>query len=113
MDKNYETWSLKDLQNEIINVRLIDLKREYELCMILSEKAKLSNDLYALAFSYTFISDFYLASKKNKECIRYLELARKLCESSRYTDLLARIYNFYTVCTIIHITRKSKHWSLI
>lgn len=95
MDKNYENWSLKDLQNEIINVRLIDLKREYELCMILSEKAKLSNDLYALAFSYTFISDYYLASKKNKECIRYLELARKLCESSRYTDLLARIYNFY------------------
>ena len=78
-----------------MHVRLIDLKREYELCMILSEKAKLSNDIYALAFAYTFISDFYLASKKNKDCIRYLERARKLCESTEYTELLARIYNFY------------------
>ena len=78
-----------------MHVRLIDLKREYELCMILSEKAKLSNDVYALAFAYTFISDFYLASKKNKDCIRYLERARKLCESTEYTELLARIYNFY------------------
>lgn len=77
-----------------MHVRLIDLKREYELCMILSEKAKLSNDVYALAFAYTFISDFYLASKKNKDCIRYLERARKLCESTEYTELLARIYNF-------------------
>ena len=78
-----------------MHVRLIDLKREYELCMILSEKAKLSNDVYALTFAYTFISDFYLASKKNKDCIRYLERARKLCESTEYTELLARIYNFY------------------
>ena len=78
-----------------MHVRLIDLKREYELCMILSEKAKLSNDVYALAFAYTFISDFYLASKNNKDCIRYLERARKLCESTEYTELLARIYNFY------------------
>lgn len=78
-----------------MHVRLIGLKREYELCMILSEKAKLSNDVYALAFAYTFISDFYLASKKNKDCIRYLERARKLCESTEYTELLARIYNFY------------------
>lgn len=95
MDKNYESWSLEDIQAEIMHVRLIDLKREYELCMILSEKAKLSNDIYALAFAYTFISDFYLASKKNKDCIRYLERARKLCESTEYTELLARIYNFY------------------
>lgn len=95
MDKNYESWSLEDIQAEIMHVRLIDLKREYELCMILSEKAKLSNDVYALAFAYTFISDFYLASKKNKDCIRYLERVRKLCESTEYTELLARIYNFY------------------
>ena len=95
MDKNYESWSLEDIQAEIMHVRLIDLKREYELCMILSEKAKLSNDVYALAFAYTFISDFYRASKKNKDCIRYLERARKLCESTEYTELLARIYNFY------------------
>ncbi len=95
MDKNYESWSLEKIQAEIMQVRLIDLKREYELCMILSEKAKLFHDVYALAFSYTFISDFYLASKKNKECIRYLRRAKKLCESTNYTELLARIYNFY------------------
>ena len=59
MDKYIENWSLKELQEEIIKIRLIDLKKQYELCMILSEKAKLTNDLYALAFSYTFISDFY------------------------------------------------------
>ena len=95
MDKNYEGWSLEKIQSDIMKVRLIDLKKEYELCMILSEKAKLTNDLYALAYSYTFISDYYLASKKNKECIRYLERARNLCESKHYIDLLARIYNFY------------------
>ncbi len=32
MDKNYESWSLEDIQAEIMHVRLIDLKREYELC---------------------------------------------------------------------------------
>lgn len=95
MDKYHEGWSLKKIQNDIMKVRLIDLKKEYELCMVLSEKAKLTNDLYALAYSYTFISDYYLASKKNKECIRYLERARKLCESKHYIELLARIYNFY------------------
>lgn len=95
MDKHIEYWSLKELQEEIIKVRLIDLKKQYELCMILSEKAKLTNDLYALAFSYTFIGDFYLASKKNKKCFLYLERARKLCESQHYIELLARIYNFY------------------
>ncbi|MFQ7798383.1 MAG: hypothetical protein ACLRHW_01955 [Coprobacillus cateniformis] len=95
MDKYIENWSLKELQEEIIKIRLIDLKKQYELCMILSEKAKLTNDLYALAFSYTFISDFYLASKKNKKCFIYLERARKLCESKHYIELLARIYNFY------------------
>lgn len=95
MDKFHEGWSLEKLEDEIMKVRLIDLKKEYELCMILSEKAKLTNDLYALAYSYTFISDYYLASKKNKDCLRYLERARKLCESKQYSDLLARIYNFY------------------
>lgn len=95
MDKYHQGWSIEKIQNDIMKVRLIDLKREYELCMILSEKAKLTNDLYALAFSYTFISDYYLASKKNKECIQYLERARNLCESKHYIDLLARIYNFY------------------
>lgn len=95
MDKYHEGWSIEKIQNDIMKVRLIDLKKEYELCMILSEKAKLTNDLYALAFSYTFISDYYLASKKNKECLRYLERARNLCESKHYIDLLARIYNFY------------------
>ena len=48
MDKYIENWSLKELQEEIIKIRLIDLKKQYELCMILSEKAKLTNDLYAL-----------------------------------------------------------------
>ena len=66
MDKNYESWSLEDIQAEIMHVRLIDLKREYELCMILSEKAKLSNDIYALAFAYTFISDFIWPQRKIK-----------------------------------------------
>ena len=61
MDKHIEYWSLKELQEEIIKERLIDLKKQYELCMILSEKAKLTNDLYALAFSYTFIGDFYFS----------------------------------------------------
>lgn len=64
MDKNYESWSLEDIQAEIMHVRLIDLKREYELCMILSEKAKLSNDIYALAFAYTFIQRFLSGLKE-------------------------------------------------
>lgn len=94
MERDFESWDLKKLQDEIINVRLTDLKKEYDLCMVLSEKAKLCNDWYALAFSYTFIADYYLASKNNKQCIIYLERARKLCESRHYTELLARIYNF-------------------
>lgn len=66
MDKNYESWSLEDIQAEIMHVRLIDLKREYELCMILSEKAKLSNDIYALTLPIPLSAIFIWYQRKIK-----------------------------------------------
>ena len=56
-DKRYDSWSIDRIEEEIWKVRLIDLVRERELCFTLSEKAKLKNDHYALAFSYTYLSD--------------------------------------------------------
>lgn len=94
-DKRYDSWSTEKLQNEILRVRLINLSLEYELCNALTEKAKLENNHYALAFSYTFLSDYYLASKDNMQAANYLNRSKVLSEAAHYEDLLARIYNFY------------------
>lgn len=94
-DKRYDSWSTEKLQNEILRVRLINLSLEYELCNALTEKAKLENNHYALAFSYTFLSDYYLASKDNMQAATYLNRSKVLSEAAHYEDLLIRIYNFY------------------
>lgn len=94
-DGKYQDWSISQLQDEILRVRLIDLEQEQELCFLLTEKAKLVSDRYALAFSYTFLSDYYLAARENKSCILYLARAKSLCEALHYNDLLIRVYNFY------------------
>lgn len=94
-DKRYDSWSAEKLQDEILRIRLINLSLEYELCNALTEKAKLENNHYALAFSYTFLSDYYLASKENKIAANYLNRSKNLSEAAHYDDLLIRIYNFY------------------
>lgn len=94
-DKKYDSWSTEKLQNEILRVRLINLTLEYELCSALTEKAKLENNHYALAFSYTFLADYYLAAKDNRQAVNYLNRSRVLSEAAHYEDLLIRIYNFY------------------
>lgn len=94
-DKKYDGWTVEKIEDEILQVRLIDLVRERELCYTLAEKAKLINDHYALAFSYTYLSDYFLASRENNNCIPFLNLAKELSEAGKYEDLLSRIYNFY------------------
>lgn len=94
-DKKYDGWSVKQIEHEILNVRLVDLIMEKELSFTLAEKAKLENDHYALAFSYTFLSDCFLACRENNNCITYLNYARELSETGNYEDLLVRIYNYY------------------
>lgn len=94
-DIKYDNWDIQKIEDEILRVRLLDLMEERELCFVLTEKAKLENDWHALAFSYTFLSDYYLACKDNNNTIRYLEHAVLLCSSKNYDDLLMKIYNFY------------------
>lgn len=94
-DRKYDTWDIQKIEDEIHNVRLENLALQRELCFALTEKAKKENDWYALAFSYTFLSDYYLASRKNNQCIVYLARAKELSESKHYDDLLAKLYNFY------------------
>lgn len=102
-DSRYQKWSTKKIQDEILRVRLIDLEQEQELCFTLNERAKLTSDRYALAFSYTFLADCYLAVRDNKSCILYLSRAKSLCEAQQYDDLLIRIYNFYGMfCNAIY-----------
>ena len=55
-DYKYNAWSVQQLQDEILRVRMINLEKEQELCFTLTEKAKLKNDHSALAFSYTFLA---------------------------------------------------------
>ena len=93
-DIQYENKSIEAIQEEILAVRMYDLKLEKELCYTLTEKAKLANDSYALVFSYTFLGDYYLAMRKNDPCIVYLERAKALGESIACKDLLVRIYNY-------------------
>lgn len=93
-DVRYETKSIEEIQQEILSVRMYDLKMEKELCYTLTEKAKLANDSYALTFSYTFLGDYYLAMRKNDPCILYLERAKALGETIDCKDLLVRIYNY-------------------
>lgn len=93
-DIKYARLSTKDIEDEILRVRLSDLKMEKELCFALTEKAKLENDDYALAFSYTFLGDYYLAVRENDSCIVYLNRSRVLSESRNFDDLLIRTYKF-------------------
>lgn len=93
-DIRYETKSIEEIQQDILAVRMYDLKLEKELCYTLTEKAKLANDSYALVFSYTFLGDYYLAMRKNDPCILYLKRAKTLGESIECKDLLVRIYNY-------------------
>lgn len=94
-DKKYDSWSIEKIEDEIIKVRLINPVMERELCFTLAEKSKLKNDPYALAFSYTYLSDYFLSSRENNKIMPYLNLAKELGEAGHYEDLLVRIYNFY------------------
>lgn len=91
---DYQPWSKKDIEQEILRVRSFDLELEKTLCFILSEKAKLDNDDYALAFSYTFFADYYFATRKNTSCYYYLTRALKLSEAKQYESLLVYIYKY-------------------
>ena len=93
-DVQYEQKSIEEIEQMILKVRMYDLKLEKELCYTLTEKAKLENDSYALAFSYTFLGDYYLAMRNNDSCILYLNRAKTLGETMNYQDLLVRIYNY-------------------
>ena len=44
-DYKYNAWSVQQLQDEILRVRMINLEKEQELCFTLTEKAKLKNCL--------------------------------------------------------------------
>lgn len=93
-DKKYDLQSIEEIETEILSVRIDDISLEKELCYTLNEKAKLANDHYALAFSYTFLGDTYLAMRENTSAVHYLKLAQSLSESMNYKDLLIHIYNF-------------------
>lgn len=93
-DKKYDLQSIEEIETEILSVRIEDISLEKELCYTLNEKAKLANDHYALAFSYTFLGDTYLAMRENTSAVHYLKLAETLSESNNYEDLLIHIYNF-------------------
>ena len=102
-DVQYEQKSIEEIEQMILKVRMYDLKLEKELCYTLTEKAKLENDSYALAFSYTFLGDYYLAMRNNDSCILYLNRAKTLGETMNYQDLLVRIYNYLGMfyCSIL------------
>lgn len=93
-DRKYDFQSIEEIENEILTVRIDDITLEKELCYTLNEKAKLANDHYALAFSYTFLGDTYLAMRENTSAVHYLKLAQSLSERLQYEDLLIHIYNF-------------------
>lgn len=93
-DKKYDLQSIEEIETEILSVRIEDISLEKELCYTLNEKAKLANDHYALAFSYTFLGDTYLAMRENTSAVHYLKLAQSLSEVKHYEDLLIHIYNF-------------------
>lgn len=94
-DKKYDSWDIQKIEDEIMKMRLKDLTMQRELCFMLSEKAKMKNDWYALAFSYTYLGDYYLSTRKNKNSILYLGRAKELSELHHFNDLLIHIYNFY------------------
>lgn len=93
-DKKYDLQSIEEIETEIMSERIENISLEKELCYTLNEKAKLANDHYALAFSYTFLGDYYLAMRENTSAVHYLNLALTLSESMHYEDLLIHIYNF-------------------
>lgn len=118
-NKKQEYLSINEIEAEIKRVRLENIMREKELCYLLAEKAKLENDHYALAFSYTFLGDYYLAMRDNTSAIHHLRLAQRFSERSGYDDLLIHIYNFlglfyysiYDEVTSLDFHLKSLHYA--
>lgn len=94
LDNTFDQHSIKEIEEEILRVRIGSIDQEKVLCYTLTEKAKLQNDPYALAFSYTFLADYYLAMRENSTAYHYLMTAKQLSESACYEDLLIHIYNF-------------------
>lgn len=94
-NQKYDEWSIKKIEDEILKARLFNIALERDLCFTLAEKAKLENDRHALAFSYTYLSDYFLTTRENSTCLLYLDRALSLSKAMSYEDLLVRIYNFY------------------
>ena len=109
-DSRYQKWSTKKIQDEILRVRLIDLEKEQELCFTLNERAKLTSDRYALAFSYTFLADCYLAVRDNKSFIcpvqnHFVKHSSMMISSFAFT--------ISTGCFAMLYMMKSRPWIII
>lgn len=83
------------LTDEILSVRLSDLKREAELCRVLLETSETEGCTYGVAFAYTYLADCTIALGDLLSCSSYLKEALKLAEHFHFQTLLIRIYHLF------------------
>lgn len=77
-----------ELMDTIRAVRFSDLDREYQACTELLALSKRENYLYGEAYAYAYMGDCLVGKNESVNASGYLTLAKKLCETHRFLDLL-------------------------
>lgn len=79
--------SMRDLTDTILKVRFTDLEKERMCCEELLDLAKKHNSMYAKAFAYTYLADYYLAQNNAMLSGQYLLEAKQYCSKDNYPEL--------------------------
>lgn len=78
---------------KVLAVRYTDLELEKSLCTKLLEWGKENEDIYVIAFSHTYLGDYYVAQCDIVHCAPHLMDARDIALEKGYDKLLVRIFS--------------------
>ena len=86
--------SMEHVMARILEVRYTDLEEEKRLCQELFTWSKDKKDVYAEAFSYTYLGDYYIAQNDGEKSGVYLIKAQELLEEGEAWDKIRlRVYS--------------------
>lgn len=94
MDNNIEKMDemIQEKMQLIRSVHHIDLKKQKRYSEELLTIAKEQDHMYATAFAYAFLADYYITIRNHHECIQYIKKTKELSFAYNYIDLLIKIY---------------------
>ena len=84
-----------ELEQEILEIRYIDIEKEKTLCLELLDYGTVHNDSYVKAFAYTFLGDYFIVQNDMSKSIDYLKKAKELIDHGKqWEQLSVYIYMF-------------------